>query len=380
MNSPDRRHAATTESPSSEYPERLDPNALLAQMGGEVARALSSALERVSTLAASGQIDREGLRVLREEIDLARRVGIMGQQLVRLDQGDVKATHERVDLTALLREALQLRQRESRSRSIEVRHSFVDVAMVGNPALTFSLIETLLDWSFEHARQRLVFKLESKQNPTRARLRCAFLRRPVEGGSTLDAEAHRDPALSTMSWRLLKQTARVLGLQLRRRDTADRCELRLSFLGADSAHFSTLPGLEASEISELPMPHVAPLAGRHLVVLSSRREVRGLVRDALRASGSMIDFVATVEEAKRLFEDALPHAIIYEAALGGDRFERLRQSLLLEAPNLAFVEIGEEGRDFEVRDADGHPYASVGRDGLLETLPEAVLFELSRQN
>jgi hypothetical protein len=104
------------------------------------------------------------------------------------------------------------------------------------------------------------------------------------------------------------------------------------------------------------------------------------VRDALRASGSMIDFVATVEEAKRLFEDALPHAIIYEAALGGDRFERLRQSLLLEAPNLAFVEIGEEGRDFEVRDADGHPYASVGRDGLLETLPEAVLFELSRQN
>jgi hypothetical protein len=31
-----------------------------------------------------------------------------------------------------------------------------------------------------------------------------------------------------------------------------------------------------------------------------------------------------------------------------------------------------------VREADGHPYASVGRDGLAESLPAALQFELSR--
>ena len=35
--------------------EALDANALVAQLGGEVARTLSSALERVTTLATTGQ-------------------------------------------------------------------------------------------------------------------------------------------------------------------------------------------------------------------------------------------------------------------------------------------------------------------------------------
>lgn len=372
-------HSNPAAASTAGLPDFIDAPALVAQLGSEVARALSSALERVSTLATTGQIGREGLRGLRDEIERARRTGITGQQLVRLSSGQVTLAKERVDLSGMLREALQLRQRETRARAIEVQQlSVADITMVSDPTLMFSLIETLLDWCFEHARTRVVFKLEAKQDPTRARLRCVFLRQPVDGVSLLDTETGRDPAMSTLSWLLLKQTAQVLGLTLRRLDTHDRCEMRLSFPGADTDVTSTLQGLEAEDISAYQAQHAPPLAGRHLVVLSARRETRTVIRDVLRPTGSMIDFVSTVEEARALFEDSLPHAVIYDAVLGGERFERLRTDLRKDAPLLVFIEIAEEGRDFQVLEADGHPYASVGREGLAESLPAALLFELSR--
>ena len=89
----------------------LDLQALVSQLGSEVAETLSSALERVTTLSATGKIDRASLRMLREEIDRARRAGIMGQQVVRLGNGRVQLTNERLDLTALLSEALRQRGR-----------------------------------------------------------------------------------------------------------------------------------------------------------------------------------------------------------------------------------------------------------------------------
>ena len=77
----------------------MDSRDLVAQLGGEVAATLSSALDRVVELAATGRIDRSGLRALRDEVDGARRAGIMGQQWARLG-ADVPRTRERMDLTA----------------------------------------------------------------------------------------------------------------------------------------------------------------------------------------------------------------------------------------------------------------------------------------
>jgi hypothetical protein len=360
-----------------------------------VARTLSSALERVTTLVTTGQIDREGLRALREEIDGARRAGIMGQQLVRLAASDLHRAHEAVDVAALLREALQMRQREAQSRQLEVKQALADVPLVSDAALVFALIETVLDWTFEHAHSRIVFRLDVKHTATaqsnHARLTCAFLRRhpdaarrkALDGAAGSTPQDLEDPALNTLAWRLLQQTAAVLGLALKRRDTGDRCELRITFpapavaSAAAGTEALPVPGLEAHDTG-LQAPFTHTLVGRHIVVLSAQRELRNVVRDALRPTGSMVDFVTTLDEAQRLFEDALPHAVVYEAGQGGTRFDRMRNTLLLEVPTLAFIQITPDGRAFEVLEADGHPYASVGLDGLVESLPAALLFELSR--
>ena len=142
--------------------EPLDAQALVAQLGSEVAATLSSALERVTALTATGKIDRAGLRLLRDEIDRARRAGIMGQQVVRLGNGRVHLASERLDLTGLLREALRQRGREIDARGIEVRQVLGAAEVMSDSTLLFSLMQTVMDWSFEHAVSRIDMSIEIK--------------------------------------------------------------------------------------------------------------------------------------------------------------------------------------------------------------------------
>jgi len=181
-----------------------------------------------------------------------------------------------------------------------------------------------------------------------------------------------------MSWCLLQQTAAALGLVLHRKDTASRTTMTLEFPETLAPRIDGLSAIELDDPSQRSL-NSQPLAGRHVLVLAARREVRNTVREALRPLGLMIDFVTSVEEAIEFCRDGLPHAIVYEAALSGARFEKMRSELLAELPALAFVQIAEHGKAFEVLNLHGRQFASVGRDAIIESLPAAMMFELSRQ-
>ena len=360
--------------------EPLDPQALVAQLGSEVAATLSSALERVTTLAATGKIDRAGLRLLREEIDRARRAGIMGQQVVRLGNGRVQLANERLDLTSLLSEALRQRGREIDSRGIEVRQVLNPAEVMSDTTLLFSLLQTTLDWSFEHAVSRIDLTVEIKTWPAHACLIVTYAHQQpdeVEVPQLRAGAALHELRLDTMAWRLLQQTAGVLGLVLARRDSPGKTELKLEFPQTLAPRLSSLQPMDAQE-RESQAHNSQPLAGRHIMVLASRREVRNVVRAALRPMGLMVDFVTSVEEAQQLVADGMPHAVVYEAAIAGDHFERLRTEMLAEVSNLVFVRIAEQGKAFEVLNLGGRQFASVGRDAIMAALPEALTFELSR--
>lgn len=363
--------------------EPLDPQALIAQLGSEVATTLSRALDRLASvepaMVAAGAVDLETLRFLREDIDRARQAGIQGQQVVRLSSGQLQLSHERVDLTALLREALRQRGREIESRGIEVKQVFRAALVQGDATLLFSLLQALLDWAFDHAASRIDLTLEVRNWPAHACLTVAYAHQPLDqiDPQALARPGREEPTLNTMSWRLVQQTAALLGLGLQRRDPPGRTTLELSFP-------DTLPprlepeGTTRFEESVAPTLTPPPLAGRCVLVLTGRREVRNVVREALRPMGLMVDFVATVEEVEQQCEEAMPHAVVYEASLGGQRFDRLRDSLLRKAPHLAFIQIAEQGRATQVLNVSGHQVTSVGRDAIIESLPEALAFELTR--
>jgi CheY-like chemotaxis protein len=375
----DLRDLPAAPSTSRRVAEPLDAHALVAQLGSEVAANLSKALERVTTLAATGKIDRAGLRALRDEIDRARRAGIMGQQVVRLGNGRVQLANERADLTALFSEALRQRGREIDARGIEVRQTFAAAEVMSDTTLLFSLLQTVLDWSFEHAVSRIDLALAVQAWPAHAALTVGFAFQPpdevvVPPQGLPVAEESR---LNTMSWRLVQQTAGVLGLAMKRKDMPGKTELKLEFPNTLAPRLASVMQ-PPSEERDSQAHNSQPLAGRHVMVVAARREVRNVVRAALRPMGLMVDFVTSVEEAQQLVADGLPHAVVYEASLAGEHFERMRTEMLAEVPTIVFVRIAEQGKAFEVLNVGGRQFASVGRDAIMVALPEALTFELSR--
>lgn len=350
--------------------------ALLGQLGSEVATALSAALEQVTVIATTGKISRQGLRDLREQIERARRAGIMGQQVERLGSGRVRQAAERVDLTAVLREALQQHRRQAEALGITLRPSLAPAQVMADPALIVTFIETLLSWVFEHARSAVELRLELGGWPVRAGLACS-LRHLGDDEVDRSLLVFGGSRLHTISWRLLEQAAHTMELPIELVEDGVSARLAIEFPRTvnDPSEVAALRDRSAGEQQGI---NSKPLAGSHLLVVAARRETRALVRDAVRHMGLMLDYVNTVDEARQFCSAGLPHAILHESALGGERFERLRMDLLGEMPKLAFIELAEEGRGLQTREIGDRMFSRIGRDTLVESLPAALMYELSR--
>ena len=169
----------------------------------------------------------------------------------------------------------------------------------------------------------------------------------------------------------------ALMVQARRRDDALHSLLTIEFPRTAS---DEIEGVTAMEIDEgfAPSTNSKPLAGSHVLVVSSRRDLRVQIRDALRSMGLVIDFVGSIDEASEFCRDGLPHAMIIESIQRGEKFAQLREEIGNEVPDFVFIEIIEEGNTFEMSGFSGSNVARVGRDVIESSLPSALMFELSK--
>jgi hypothetical protein len=346
---------------------------LVSQIGAEIAAPLTAALERINTLTSTGRIDRKGLRDLRLEVESARQAGMIGQQLTRFASGRLRQSHERLQLAEVVNGVLAHRGRETHARGIVLKPSLKSVEVIVDASLLFSLLNSMLDWSLANAHSQVDLAIDTKQWPAHARLHCRFANRPHDG---LDAAV---PALGldSLSWRLLEQTAWTMGLVVERNDNDGITALVLEFPRTVS---NEIEGVSALEINDgfAPSSNSQPLAGSHVLVVASRREMRVQIRDALRNMSLIVDFVNSVDEAVSFCRDGLPHAVIIESIQSGERFAAFREDITDEVPGFVFIEIIEEGSTFEMSGFGGASMARVGRDVIASSLPSALIFELSK--
>jgi hypothetical protein len=390
---------------------------LVAQLGAEVCQALAGAMERVNTISATGRLDRGGLRLLQEELERARRVGIMGQQVSRLAAGHIQLSQERLNLTQMFTVALRERSREIDARGIELSQTLAAAEVTSDTTLLFSLLQSLFDWAFEHTLGRVDCAISFRSWPARARVQCAFAYEAPDRASRPDSGAKLD----TMSWRLVQQTAAVLGLTLQRDDRDGRTQLSLEFPdtlaprvedtglnlnhaeGADTPTHSLLALLPVAATAQAPHwpshgPHqlsipsparevrgghaavalTGALAGRRLVVLAPGRELRNTVREALRGLGLQTEYASAVGHAAALCRENLPDAFLYDSGCMGGELERLRRMLLVEQPAMIFILLTESGRSFETLNGAGRQFGSIGRDAIVAQLPNALMHEMAR--
>ncbi|WKB51874.1 hypothetical protein [Eleftheria terrae] len=343
---------------------------LLAQVGAQIAGPLSAAIERVQALSTSGRIDALSLQRLGEELAQARRVGMASQQIARYASRRVRQSHERVDLTAVLQAALAARRPQLLGRGLPLRTVLRQVAVIVDPALLTSLLDALLDWLAAHAGSAVEVRLDTKAWPVHGRLACRFRPRAAAPGDSAADEAE------DIDWQLLAHAAAVMGVALERRQEAGLDSVTLEFPRTVNEQMQGLAVLELDDPH--PSTRSRPLAGCQVLVLSGRRELRSQVRDAVRELGLVLDFVGSVEEAAAFCGRGLPHALVYESLLRGERLDRLRHRLESESPDMAFIEIAEEGWTFEVSGLVPGSVGRVGRQAIASALPSALTFELTR--
>ena len=349
---------------------------LVAQMGAEIAAPLTAALERINTLTSTGKIDRAGLRALRDEVEAARQAGMIGQQLTRFASGRIRQSHERMQLADVLNGVIAHRSRETTARGIVVKPSLKPAEVIVDASLLFSVLNSTVDWALANAHSQIDFAIDIKNWPTHARLTCRFAHRPVD--ELVDGAAATAPrGLDSLTWRLIEQTAWTMGLVVERKDDGAITTLTLEFPRTAN---NEVEGVSALELNDgfAPSTNSQPLAGSHVLVIASRREMRVLIRDSLRNMSLIIDFVNSVEEAVAFCSEGLPHAVIIESIQAGERFAHFREEITKEVPDFVFIEIIEEGTTFEMSGFGGSPVARVGREVLASSLPSALMFELSK--
>ena len=362
--------------------QRLEPDEahwreIIGQIGTEVGLPLSAALERVTVLATTGKIDRAGLRMLREEIERARRAGMIGQQLARFASGRIRQSPEQISVTQMLREVLLQRGREATTRQIEIGQALKPVEVMADATLLYALMQAVVDWSLDLAQGKLEFKLDIKAWPPYARLSVRFAHASSDASDRLTPVGTPLPSLDSMSWRLVQQISWTLGLVMDR--TVSEAETTLTIEFPRTVH-DEIEGVSVVEIDQGfgVSDNSKPLAGSHVLVVAGGREMRSLIKESIRHMGLLVDFVTGVEEAEEFCRDALPHAIIYESVLAGDRFQKLRAGISSEMPSFVFIEVAPEGSALRLSTNNVDSGARIGRDAVMQSLPSALIFELSR--
>lgn len=347
----------------------------LGQVGRELAEPLTAALERVTTLTTTGRIDRAGLRALRDEIDRARQTGIWCQQIARLASGRIRQSQERVHLTNTIQSVLAYRAREMHAQGLMLKQSLLPIEIQADASMLFSLLNALVDWLLDCAHGTVELRLAMRQWPARAQLTCSFQHhRPDEPASSGEALQAR---VNKMHWHLLEQTARSLGLVFDRQIDPSRIQLHLEFPGTitptaslDDAH-TDAHGFADSVNSK-------PLAGSHVLVIASRRDLRLQIGETLKSMGLVLDFVGSVREAAEFCREGLPHAIVFESELRAKAFDQLVSGIRQEVPEFVFIELARDGRTFDISTISATGMARVGCEGLGNALPSALVYELSR--
>lgn len=351
---------------------------LVAQVGRELAEPLTAALERVNALMSTGRIDRAGLKALLAEMDRARQAGIWCQQISRLATGRARQSHERVHLTNTVQSILAHRARELQSRGVQVVQALTPVEVLADVPMLFSLLNGLVDWWLSCAHGVVDVRIDIKPWPAHGQLEVRLHHRPADLSDGLP-DGEISPAVNGLTWHLIDQIAQTMGLKVERQIEAATLRLMVEFPHTVNPLLAE-PEAAADEGDQgfATSLNSKPLAGSHVLVVASRRDLRLLVRESVRSMGLIVDFVSSVGEATQFCREALPHAIVFESSLRGQRFDQLVASIRKEIPEFVLVEVLEEGSLFELSTTTSTGVARVGREAVLTSLPSALVYELAR--
>jgi hypothetical protein len=289
-------------------------------------------LQRIVTeFTRTRKISRGQMQQMLSAIEEAHKVAMQSQQIARLSGGRLRQSHERLSLNEMLHQSLDERAQDFQQRGMEVYRNIRSVDVIVDPGLLSSLLDAATDWAASMG-QKLVVSLEMKNWPEHGMI--VFKASQTVAMGNVDITHAGD----NLSWHLVVQTAKVMGLAVDRVHSATDSVLMLEF----PRTVRQLEGLTAVEVdggadSTFMHTESKPLAGHRVLLITGDDNLKGDVKLICRNMGLIMDSVPTTGQGVRFCELDRPHMLIIDERIRDEKFDELRQDLLRTDPNFPFL-------------------------------------------
>ena len=363
---------ATSKNESPEALSASERNELL--VAGVIGEQLSGPLAQIDqvvrSLTETRSISERELNLLRVSIDQATRIAKQSQQVARLAGGRLRQSHERLGLHTIVNKALDEREPTFRRSGLELFRHIKAVEVIVDPGLLFSLVETAVDWAAERG-QRLVVSLEMKNWPEHG-----VLMFKVSQSVAVQNDGKEEE--EGISWYLMGEIARTMGVAMERVSSAGETILMLEFVRT----VKQLQGLTAVEVDaggdSSFHSDSKPLAGHRVLLVSTDEAMRREIKFVCRTMGLVLDTVPTTKQAVQFCELDMPHMVLIDERLRDPHFDQLHKDIHRYDPNLPFVEIADQANTLEMASWISGSMTRVSRDSLNTQLASILLFELAK--
>jgi hypothetical protein len=326
-------------------------------------------LRGLDLMVQRGRLTPAEHKVLAMPAERLKLTGMHAQQIVRLQSGQARQSHEKIDLAYLTESVLQERRDELAMMGIVVRRKFEPVDVLIDPALGFSLVSAMLEWSvvFGH---RIDLRLDLDPLTQQARLWMKTFAEPAPAQSAI----HED----TLPWLLLSQLAATDGgIALERtgnEDGVSLCALFRRTLSRVSAP-APLDNTAATAPAPLRMESVfKSITGAFVLICSADATTCEQAVAIVRKLGVPAEAVAHGEAAIKTLRERDVDLLVLDREHPVNGTPALEEELGGVFPLLPVVQLGPRGS--AASDHDQRP--QIPYEALQDSLGSTVMFTLSK--
>lgn len=329
-------------------------------------------LRGLELMVQRGKLTPAEFQVLATPAQRLKHCGIHSQQIIRFQSGQVRQSHEKIDLAYVVETVLQERRNELALQGITLRRKFGPVELLIDPTLGYSLAQAMLDWCV-----RLGQQVDLRLDVPDAEPRLGRLWIKIH---TPDAPSAADVFTDTIQWMLLRQIAATDGgIELQREVVADGIELTAWFKRVVAPHLQTPTGMKPAGGRSSTV--FKTVSGAYVVVCSASPEVRLKALGIVKQLGVSADGVASAAQALSALKDRDVHLLILDEEHPPADIAQLRFDLAALHPDLAVLKLvlprAKAGDKPEGDTAVMAQKMRVPVDALEQSLGSAVMFTLS---
>jgi len=328
-------------------------------------------LRGLDLMVQRGKLSPAEFHVLATPAQRLKHCGVHAQQIVRFQSGQVRQSHEKIDLAFVVESVLQERRDALAMQGITVRRKFSPTELLIDPTLGYSLAQAMLDWSVRFGQHMDVRLEPTGDDPVRGRLWLKI--------HTAEPPSTADVFVDSIQWLLLRQIADTDGgIELHREVVTDGVELTAWFKRVLPPHLQPSRMRPADGMVSTVFKTVSHA---YVLVCSASPDVRRQALGIVKQLGVQSDGYASGAQVTAALRDRDVHLLILDEEHPPADMTQLRFDLAALHPDLAILRLVVPTA--KPRDGSGGNTAVMAQkmkvpiDAMDQSLGSSVMFTLS---